>query len=234
MTQPTPAPAPVPAEFVDPRTGQVLVEELMRAYQALQARSQGMVAVPGADADPAVLAAFRRAVGVPEAPDGYQVSPPHPLMTPDAAINARLHAAGFTPAQVQLVYDLAAEQILPVLEAMASEVNGDRELSRLVDHFGGDERWAEISRQLQAWGKANLPTDVLAALSATAEGVMALHRMMQGGEPGLGGLDPADAGAADEADIKALMRDPKYWRDKDPTLVRKVAQGFQRLYPGQG
>lgn len=224
---------PIPPEFLDPATGQVNLEALLRAYLDLQQSSRGMVRVPGGDADPATLAAFRSALGVPESPDGYQVTAPHALLTPDPAVNARLHAAGFTPQQVQLVYDLAAERILPVLESMAAEVDGDRELARLVEHFGGEERWAEISRQLLAWGKATLPADVLAALSSTADGVVALYRMMQSGEPSLGGLDRAAAGPGGEDEIKALMRDPKYWRDRDPAVMRKVADGFKRLYPGQ-
>ena len=31
-------------------------------------------------------------------------------------------------------------------------------------------------------------------------------------------------------DIQSMMRDPRYWRDKDPALVRKVTEGFQKLY----
>lgn len=180
---------------------------------------------------PAMAAAAPSAV--PETPDGYRITPPHALLAPDPTINARLHAAGFSPEQVQLVYDLAAEHIIPVLESLAAEMNGDRDLSRLVEHFGGEERWSEISRQINAWGKANLPPDVLTALSTTADGVLALYRMMQSGEPGLRGTEPGRPGPAGEDEIKALMRDPKYWRDRDPAMMRKVADGFQRLYPGQ-
>ncbi|WP_404383574.1 hypothetical protein [Caenispirillum salinarum] len=202
----------VPEEFLNPETGEVDVEALIAAYTALTQQP----------APPAI----------PDSPDGYQVSAPHALLEADPEVNARLHAAGFTPEQVQLVYDLAAERIIPVLEAMAADMDGDRELSRLIEHFGGEERWAEISRQLQAWGAANLPADVLGALSGTADGVMALFRMMQSGEPGLGGMDKGAAGASSEDEVKALMRDPKYWRDRDPATVRKVAEGFKRLYPG--
>ncbi|EKV27055.1 hypothetical protein C882_1984 [Caenispirillum salinarum AK4] len=221
MTIPAiPAPQPasvtpaVPAEFLNPETGEVDVEALFAAYMALK---QQVAAGP---------------IGVPDSPDGYQIAAPHALLEADPEVNARLHAAGFTPEQVQLVYDLAAERVIPVIEAMAADMDGDRELSRLIEHFGGEERWGEISRQLQAWGKANLPADVLTALSGTADGVMALFRMMQSGEPGLGGMDKGAAGPSSEDEVKALMRDPKYWRDRDPATVRKVAEGFKRLYPG--
>jgi len=39
--------------------------------------------------------------------------------------------------------------------------------------------------------------------------------------------------AADEARLRELMRDPRYWRDRDPSLVAKVAAGFERLFPGK-
>jgi hypothetical protein len=33
--------------------------------------------------------------------------------------------------------------------------------------------------------------------------------------------------------LVTLMRDPRYWRDRDPTLVRAVTQGFKQLHQGQ-
>jgi hypothetical protein len=29
-----------------------------------------------------------------------------------------------------------------------------------------------------------------------------------------------------------MMRDPKYWRDKDPSYVAKVTEGFKKMYGG--
>ena len=48
---------------------------------------------------------------IPETPDGYEIAVDEVLGAVDPAVNARLHAAGFTGAQAQLVYDLAAEVI---------------------------------------------------------------------------------------------------------------------------
>jgi hypothetical protein len=28
-----------------------------------------------------------------------------------------------------------------------------------------------------------------------------------------------------------MMRDPRYWRERDPALVAQVTEGFKRLYP---
>jgi hypothetical protein len=27
-----------------------------------------------------------------------------------------------------------------------------------------------------------------------------------------------------------MMRDPKYWRDQDPSFIAKVTEGFKRMY----
>lgn len=32
------------------------------------------------------------------------------------------------------------------------------------------------------------------------------------------------------AELKAMMKDPRYWRDQDPAIVEKVREGFRRLY----
>jgi hypothetical protein len=37
-----------------------------------------------------------------------------------------------------------------------------------------------------------------------------------------------------EADLYKLMRDPRYWRDRDPALIAKVTEGFRQLYPERG
>lgn len=224
----------IPEKFWDAETGTVRLEALAKSYQELERRMGGMVSLPGPDASPEDRFAFERARGVPETPDAYQIAERHPLLQPDPDLNARLHTAGFTPEQAQLVYDLAHERVLPVIEDLAAQFEADRQLVRLIDHFGGEDRWSEISRQLLAWGKANLSPDVLSALATTYEGVVALDSMMSSGEPALGSGGGPGGDAPGEDDLKAMMRDPRYWRDRDPAFVAKVGAGFSRLYPGQG
>ena len=158
---------------------------------------------------------------------------PHGLFTPDPEVNARLHAKGLTPEQVQEVYDLAAEKLVPLIAELAGDFKADREVERLIEHFGGEEKWRQISKQLLAFGKKNLPDDVLENLSSTYEGVMALYRMMKTQSPGLSGKSEASVPAG-EAELQEMMRDPKYWRNKDPSVVTKVTEGFRRLYPERG
>jgi len=219
--------------FRDPATGRLNVEALLAAFEDLARQAQAMVAVPGPDADEPTRARFRRALGVPDDPKAYRVTIRHPRLAVDAKVNQRLHAAGFTPEQVQVVYDLAAEKVMPLIEAIGAGHRAEADLADLVRHFGGEDRWGRVSRQLSAWGKAHLPRDAYRALASTREGVLALHRMMAEGEPGLvsGDAGPGTGGGGDETDLKALMRDPRYWKQRDPAVLRRVAEGFRRLYP---
>lgn len=223
---PTPAdaarPAYVPDKFWDGAKGEIRVEALAKSYAELERRLSRSAAEPAAPPDPAAA--------VPATPDGYAIDTAHGLFSADAEINTRLHAAGFTPAQAQLVYDLAAERLVPMVQRLAGEFEQSRQLDRLVAHFGGDEKWGETARQLDAWGRAHLPPEVFGALASTYEGVVALHRMMGSGEPGLGARAGAGAGLSEEA-LRAMIRDPRYWRERDPALVARVADGYRRLYP---
>lgn len=206
-------------------------EALLRVCRELEARLQALSAVPGTGSGEDERRSFDRLRGVPDDPGGYCITCHHPLLASDPDVNARLHRCGFTGEQAQLVYDLAAERVLPILEQMAEEYESECQVARLVHHFGGEDRWREVNRQITAWGRANLSRDVLDALSRTAEGVIALHRMMSNPEPGIGRSSGAGVSASED-DVRSLMRDPRYWRDRDPAVVRRVSEGFRRLYPG--
>lgn len=210
----------VPEKFWDPETGTVRVEDLARSYRELERLMSGN----GAALPPALLPA-----GPPAGPDGYQLDVDD-LLDIDADVNQRLFDAGFSNDQAQLVYDLAAERLMPMVKQIAGEYEDARQLDRLTRHFGGRERFEALRPQLRAWGEANLPPDVFAALARSAEGVIALHAMMKSGEPGLG-QGAAAASGLGEAELKRMMSDPRYWREREPTYVAQVREGFRRLYP---
>lgn len=210
-------PAELPEKFWDPETESVRADALAKSYVELERKLGGLAGR-----------------GVPDDPTGYSITAPNDILASDADVNDRLHAAGFTQEQAQLVYDLAGERLLPALSELAAEFEAQKQIDRLVDHFGGEQRWRETSRQIEAWGRAHLPAEVVEAMSTTYEGVLALHRMMGNGEPAL--ARGADAGGASpsESDLRRLMSDPSYWRDQDPQAVARVREGFRQLYPGEG
>ncbi len=203
--------ADIPEKFKDAETGAVKMDELVRSYKALE---QKMSAAPHA----------------PKSAEGYCIDCAHGLFTSDMDVNKRLHEKGFTQEQAQEVYDLAADKLMPLIEELAADMIADREVEKLINHFGGAEAWKEVSRQLLAFGQKNLPPEVLDNMAVSYEGVIALHRMMKGDEPSLNMRGNVSGEGSKGKDLQSMMRDPKYWREKDPAFVEKVTQGFKDMY----
>jgi hypothetical protein len=218
----------IPEKFRDPATGALRVEALLKSYLELERAMSRRVTPPGDDAPDEERARWRKVIGVPDSPEGYAIDAAHDMCGPDPEVNRRLHEAGFTCRQAQLVYDLAAERLLPLIAEAAAEFEAGKQRERLHAEFGGEERFRRLAPQIAAWGRANLPDAVFAALSSTAEGVVALHRMMAAKEPPLARDATAEA-APDEAELRKMMRDPRYWRTREPDFVKRVTEGFRRL-----
>ena len=171
----------------------------------------------------------------PTAPpvDDYAISFADQRFSADAAVNARLRAAGFSPDQAQLVYDLAVEQLGPALDRFGAEAEQRAATTRLAERFGGADRWTETKRQLRAWGEANLPRDAFDAMASSEQGVMALHALMQqgGSAPPLGRTAATAGAPAGEEALRTMMRDPRYWKTRDPGFIAQVSDGFRRQVP---
>lgn len=224
-------PQGVPEKFWDAQTQSIRVDDLLKSYLALEKKlgspQQGFVMPEDEEGRLQIL----RALGVPETPDAYELTFKNDLLTADSEVNSRLHSKGFTTEQVQEVYDLASEKLVPMILDIAAEFQADREVERLVAHFGGAEQWAEVSRQLLAYGRKHFPAPVLEGMAASYDGVMALYRMMKGDGPqALSVQDGAASSGNSEAELHAMMKDPKYWRDKDPAMIAKVTEGFKKIY----
>lgn len=254
-----PAMPAAPAKFLDPETGALRVEALMKSYTELERRmgagahlNRGGAAADsphpdgpdpddaadapaGAEDDPAAEAdaeaeSDAHPDAVPDSPEDYRIETDHPWLGNDAELNGILHENGFTQDQAQLVYDIAHEYVLPLLDKMAGEIAGLRGERQLREVFPGDD-WEARAEQTRQWGASALPEDLYGTLAATPAGVAAMHRMMQHGEPGfLSRTGPAGP-AADESELRSLMNDPRYWRDHDPAVIARVRDGFERLYP---
>jgi hypothetical protein len=221
-------PAEVPEKFWDAEAQALRVDALLSSYLALEKRLGQRMAPPAADAAPEDVTRFREAMGIPAAPDGYVIHPACEQCCADAEVNARLHAAHFSQDQAQMVYDLAAEKLLPLIAEAAAAYEADRQREKLVVHFGGEDRFRQVAAQLSAWGQAHLPASAYQALAATYEGVLALEQMMQRPEPSLGREATAPTPST-EAELRAMMRDPRYWRTREPAFVQRVTEGFRKL-----
>ena len=216
----------VPDKFFDKDKNAVRVDALLKSYQELEKKLAQQTPNDPSKIDPEKIRNF---LGVPNTPQDYHVKIDHTMFTTDDDINKRLHDKGFSNEQVQVVYDLAAEKMVPLILDIAREFEAERQLDRLFDTFGGKDRYTEVARQLLAYGQKNLPADVLDGLSGTYEGIMALYKMMQSGKP-LAVQQPVEHAAVDPSSLHSMMKDPKYWREKDPAFIKKVSDGFRQVF----
>jgi hypothetical protein len=218
----------LPDKFWDGATGTVRLDQLIQSYRALERR---LSETPQQQAQQQPPQQMPAAQGVPDSPDAYRIDTDDPLVQPDAEVNAILHAEGFSERQVQLVYDLASEVLSPIARQLAMQAAGAGHKAKLEAHFGGPERWAEVRRQLRRWAEGKLPDDAYKALVSSYEGVLSLHRMMERKEEPdpLTGGDPVPD--VSEEQLRRKMRDPRYWRERDPKILREVTNGYKQLYP---
>lgn len=216
----------IPQKFIDPETGTLRTDALIKSYIALEKKLSTM---GPSLADPEGRMRALKELGCPDCADDYDIDLSHGLFDKDDLLNQQFFEKGFTNDQVQMVYDLAAEKLVPMILDLASEFQADREMERLVSEFGGKEKWQEVSRQLLTYGQKNLPADVLSGLASSYEGVMALYRMMGSDQPMIDKQANVE-GAASEEQLKSMMSDPKYWKTKDPAFIARVTEGFSNLY----
>lgn len=204
----------LPQKFWDAQNRQPRLEAMARSYRDLERK----------------IGAGQH-LRVPDHHSDYCVECKSDLFYSNPQANERMHQAGFSNEQVQLVYDLAHEALEPLVAEIYTVINSQNQVDRLSEHFGGEDRWQETARQLKAWGTQKFGPHAMEAMCSSYDGVMTLYEMMTSGEPGMGRARGGD-GLSSEADVRKLMRDPKYWRDRDPATVERVREGFRRLYPG--
>lgn len=216
MAQNQDCPPWLPAKFWDEQNGEVRTEALARSYQELE-RNMGRPE-QGLGAD------------VPDSPSAYNITIDKDFLDIDEDVNQRLYQNGFSQSQAQLVYDLAAERLMPMVQDISAKYENAREEETLTKHFGGVERFQAIRPQLRAWGEANLKPVVFENLIASAEGVIAMYEMMKNKEPSLSRTTDMRPNSS-ETDLKRMMKDPRYWKDRDPGYVAQVREGFRALYP---
>lgn len=209
-------PQGLPDKFWDAGTGEVKLEEFIKAYNELAVRDDNLIE--------------GNIRNIPESYDKYELNIQSPLLERDDEVLKKLFEKKFTNEQAQLVYDLANERVIPVLDQLTVNYEAQKQIEKLVSYFGGQEKFNEISRQISAWAKNNVRPEIYEALGSTYEGVIALYKMMSSNEPLLGREGGVEE-EINEASLRKMMEDPRYWRDKDSNYVNKITKGFERLYP---
>lgn len=209
------------------------IDDLASSYREAEKaiRDSGRIAVPGDDATPEQLAAFHKAIGVPEKPDAYEVAALEGHELDDGLIGAMrpiAHAAGI-PAKAwgQLTKGLMEYQLNQLQEETTRQ---NSEWSELTASWGGSvkEKTVEFQRGVEA---AGLKREDVAALQKTIGskrvgeifqkiGAGVAEDVLIGGGKGKFGVTGAEA----QAEINRLTADPEFGAKllaKDPQAVAR-------------
>ena len=117
-----------------------------------------------------------------------------------------------------------------MIQEALGEIEAQHQLERLQRHFGGTDTWRHTARQIKSWAASHLDPAIHDTLAASYEGVLALHQMMRASEPELLGGGAVPSTEPTEEVLIEMMRDPRYWRQRDPEFIARVTAGFKRLY----
>ena len=214
----------IPEKFLN-EEGTLNTDALLKSYSELEKKIGTMISVPDANADSDTRARFNRAIGVPNSASEY----PANTMFDDDSLREKFFEIGLTSSQVEKIYQIAEEFLTPVLSELFDMQNETSAINELKNFFGDDEKMRDALRAINAFGERYLPRDAFDAMCATPQGIRAVYAMMQSMEPSIETDDGTSKNLTDDM-LRRMMRDPKYWRDQDPEYVRKIENGFKKLY----
>ena len=214
----------IPEKFLN-QDGTLNAEALIKSYSELEKKIGTMITVPTDDCDENVRARFNRAIGVPESSDEY----PTNELFDDANLKNKFHEIGLTMSQVEKIYSIANEFLAPVISDLYATQNEKNAFAELKNFFGDTEKMSEALRAIDAFGKQFLPADAFDELCSTPQGIQGIYRMMQSIEPNVE-TEKNEIKNLTDSDLRRMMRDPKYWRDGDVEYIRKIENGFKKLY----
>lgn len=198
---------------------------LMNSYTELEKKIGSMISIPNENSDDVARQKFNRAIGVPENASEY---PTHELYD-DENLRQKFFEIGLTKKQVEKIYDIANEFLSPVISDLFSARDESTAMNELKTFFGGDEKMIDNLRAINAFGERFLPHDAFESLCATPQGIQSMYKMMQSIEPTIK-TDKNENENLSDSDLRRMMRDPKYWRDNDVEYIRKIENGFKKLY----
>ena len=214
----------IPEKFLN-SDGSLNSDALIKSYSELEKKIGTMVSVPTSESDENTRRKFNRAIGVPESASEY----PTNEIYDDENLRQKFLDIGLTTKQVEKIYEIANEFLSPVISDLFSVQNETGAMNELKNFFGGTEKMTEALRAINSFGEKFLPHDAFDALCSTPQGIQSVYKMMQSMEPDVK-TDSAAVENLTDSDLRRMMRDPKYWRDGDAEYIRKIENGFKKLY----
>ena len=214
----------IPEKFLDDK-GELNTSALVKSYCELEKKMSNMIPLLNDESDEATKQKFNHAIGVPDNATDY---PTNPLFE-DESVREKFHEIGLTSKQVEQIYAIAEEFLQPTLKNLFQLQNQTNAINELKKFFGDEEKMNDALREINSFGEKYLPKDAFDELCATPQGIQGIYKMMQSLEPDVLTNKNTTEILSDDV-LRDMMRDPKYWRDHDPEYVRKIENGFKKLY----
>ena len=214
----------IPEKFLD-ENGQLNTSALVKSYCELEKKMGTMVSVPNEDSDETTKQKFNHAIGVPDNANEY----PNNSLFDDESVREKFHQIGLTAKQVAEIYNIAEEFLQPTLKNLFQMQTETNAINELKNFFGGTEKMNDAMKEINAFGERFLPHDAFDALCSTPQGIQGVYKMMQSLEPEVFTDKNVTKNLTDD-DLRTMMQDPKYWRDHDEEYIRKIENGFKKLY----
>lgn len=137
------------------------ISELGKAFIELKGKSEGAVKIPGENATPEEITAFRKALGVPDKPDDYKIekgTPPEG-MAYDDALEAKFketaHALNLNKKQVEGLFKMFSDHNTSMYSQIADTLKGNKEkaVNALKDIWKGDEYKTNTEKTVRSFMK---------------------------------------------------------------------------------
>jgi hypothetical protein len=213
----------LPEKFWDDDVG-VRAEPLAKSFTELE----GKLRTKHDDLKNEVIADMKAA-----APEEYVFNQPDDLKIPEGV---ELDMTADDP-MVSWFFDFAKEHGMSqetvdsaIKQYMETELAGmpdiNAEIEKLGDH--GQDRVLRVHN----WMSSKLSDEEVSALDplmTSAASIEALEKLMKSAGPS--DFDSENVGDALTLDeLKSMQNDPRYYREKDPAFIKKVTDGYDRLY----
>ena len=214
----------IPEKFLD-ENGELNTSALVKSYCELEKKMGTMISVPSENSDDTTKQKFNHAIGVPDTASEY----PKNSLFDDESVREKFHQIGLTNKQVEEIYNIAEEFLQPTLKDLFELQTQTNAINELKNFFGSTQKMNDALKEIYAFGERFLPQSTFEELCSTPQGIQGIYKMMQAQEPSVLTNKNSDENLSDD-DLRNMMKDPKYWRDQDPEYVRKIENGFKKLY----
>jgi len=126
------------------------------------------------------------------------------------------------------------EEFQQGIEMYAQAVMGNQPDMEAEAQKLGDNAEARIEAA-SVFANKFFPQEALPAIERMCEsheGILALEAIQEALKDGNFAGNTEPAAQTTERELREMMNDPRYWKDRDPAFIKEVTEGFQKIYRG--